>query len=251
MLTVERQAMIMKVLKEKHTVKLNELVDLTGSSESTIRRDLTELESGKKLKRIHGGATLLQKKRLEPTIAEKSSKNVQEKRQIAQFASSFVEKGDCIFLDAGTTTLEMIPFLKDKQVVVVTNGLSNVVELVEAGIETHVVGGQVKPGTRAFIGRSAIETLETFRFDSAFLGANGITPEDGCTTPDPQEAFVKTYAKSRSRQSYVVADHSKFGEVSFAKFAELKDVTLLTSSYLEEHVQNTYKEIVDIKVVAI
>ena len=177
MLTVERQEMIVHLIKERNIVKLHELIEATGASESTIRRDLTELEDAKKLKRIHGGATLFQKKRTEPTVVEKSFKNSQEKRKIAQFASTFVEKGDCIFLDAGTTTVEMIPFLKEKQVVVVTNGLTNVVELVDAGIETHVIGGQVKPGTRAFVGRSAIETLETFRFDLAFLGTNGITPE--------------------------------------------------------------------------
>ena len=251
MLTVERQEKILDLIKEKHIVKLNELVEATGASESTIRRDLTELEDAKKLKRIHGGATLFQKKRIEPTVAEKSAKNSHEKRQIAQFASTFVEKGDCIFLDAGTTTVEMIPFLKEKQVVVVTNGLSNVVELVEAGIETHVVGGQVKPGTKAFIGRSAIETLETFRFDLAFLGTNGITFDDGCTTPDPQEAFVKAYAKRRSRQSYVLADHTKYGELSFAKFAEIDEVTLITSSFLEKNILDKYREITDIKVVAI
>ncbi|TSB45245.1 DeoR/GlpR family DNA-binding transcription regulator [Alkalicoccobacillus porphyridii] len=251
MLTLERQEIIVQLVKEKQVVKLIELIEATGASESTIRRDLTELEDAKKLKRIHGGATLLQKKSSEPTVAEKTLKNSQEKLRIAEYAASFVEKGDCIFLDAGTTTIEMIPFLKDKHVVVVTNGLSNIVKLVEAGIETHVIGGQVKPGTRAFVGRSAIETLESFRFDLAFLGANGITLEDGYTTPDPQEAFVKSYAKRRSRNCYVLADHSKYGDLSFSKFAEIHEVTLITSSYLDEQIQRKLKELTDIKVVSI
>ncbi|MCM3762496.1 DeoR/GlpR family DNA-binding transcription regulator [Alkalihalobacillus oceani] len=249
MLTVERHEKILRLLLEKQTVSIQELLDETGSSESTIRRDLTELEQQKKLKRIHGGATRLQKKLEEPTLAEKTVKNIQEKKAIAERAAAFVEEGDCIFLDAGTTTLEMIPFLKNKKVAVVTNGLMNIGLLADLEIETHVVGGEVKAGTRAFVGRSAIQTLETFRFDKAFLGTNGVTKQDGCTTPDPQEAFIKEYAKLRSRQTYVVADHSKFGEVAFAKFAAIDEVTLITSSKVEE--ERDVRQMTNIEVVSL
>ncbi|WP_059104574.1 DeoR/GlpR family DNA-binding transcription regulator [Shouchella shacheensis] len=232
MLTVERKERILALLRDQEVVKIQDIAVETGASESTIRRDLTELEQGNKLKRIHGGATLLQKKREELTVAEKTVKNRQEKQRIAKLAASFVEAGDCIFLDAGTTTFEMVPFLKEKDVVVVTNGLMNIERLLEAGIETHVIGGYVKAGTRAFVGRSAIENLETFRFDCAFLGTNGITAEDGCTTPDPDEAYIKANVAKRARRSYVMADHTKFGEVTFSKFADIADVTLVSSSYL-------------------
>ena len=122
MLEPERHQMIIDVLKEKNTVKLQELVDLTNSSESTIRRDLIQLEQGKFLKRVHGGAARLQGMLQEPTMTEKSSKNLQEKHQIAKFAASLVDEGDCIYLDAGSTIFEMIAFLP-KNIVVVTNGL--------------------------------------------------------------------------------------------------------------------------------
>lgn len=251
LLTVERQEKILALLKEKTIVKIQELVDETHASESTIRRDLTELEQSKKLKRIHGGATLLQKKLDEPTIAEKTIKNSHEKKRIAEKAATFVEDGDCIFLDAGTTTVEMIPFLEGKEVVVVTNGLNNISLLVDLNIETHVIGGQVKSGTRAFVGRSAIQTLETFRFDKAFLGVNGVTKLDGCTTPDPQEAFIKEYAIARARQSYILADHSKFGEVSFSKFADVDDVIIITSSELNADDDIHFRKIPNLEVVTL
>ncbi len=230
---------------------MQELVDETNASESTIRRDLTDLEKAKKLKRIHGGATLLQKKLAEPTVAEKTIKNSREKMRIAEKAASLIEDGDCIFLDAGTTTLEIIPFLEGKEVVVVTNGLMNISLLIDLNIETHIIGGYVKHGTRAFVGRSAIQTLESFRFDKAFLGVNGLTVQDGCTTPDPEEAFIKENAVTRSRQSYILADHSKFGEVSFSKFSNAYDVTIITSTKLDEEYYNDFRTITNLEVVTL
>jgi len=248
MLTIERHKKILDLLKERSIVKLQELVDETGASESTLRRDLTDLEQAKKLKRIHGGATLLKKILEEPTVAEKTIKNSHEKKKIAEKAASFVEDGDCIFLDAGTTTVEMVAFLEEKQVTVVTNGLTNIALLADLNVETHVIGGFVKSGTRAFVGRNAIRALETFRFDKAFIGVNGITELDGCTTPDPEEAFIKEYAIARSRQSFILADHTKFGEVSFSKFADLSEVTIITAN-LDDETYNNYRTMTNIEVV--
>ncbi|WP_100406343.1 DeoR/GlpR family DNA-binding transcription regulator [Bacillus solitudinis] len=234
MLTVERQERIISLLKDRSIIKIQDIVEVTGASESTIRRDLTELELAKRLKRIHGGATLLKRKLDEPSMAEKTIKNSHEKQRIAQKAAEFVEEGDCIFLDAGTTTFELISYLKGKNIVVVTNGLMNTSELIEAEIETHVLGGYVKPGTRAFVGPSAVRTLETFRFDKAFVGANGISMDDGCTTPDSQEAFIKELAIKFSRESFILTDHTKFGETSFSKFADLHEATVITSQLVDQ-----------------
>ncbi|KHF41354.1 DeoR/GlpR family DNA-binding transcription regulator [Halalkalibacter okhensis] len=251
MLTIERHEKILSMLKERVTVKMQELVDETDASESTIRRDLTDLEKAKKLKRIHGGATLLQKKLDEPTVAEKTIKNSQEKKKIAEKAASFVDDGDCIFLDAGTSTVEMIPFLAGKEVVVVTNGLSNIGMLIDLQIQTHVVGGYVKEGTRAFVGRSAIQTLESFRFDKAFIGVNGVSIQDGYTTPDPEEAFIKESAMKRSRQSYILADHSKFGEVSFSKFSNVEEAILVTSEKIGDEYMRDVRKLTTLEVVSL
>lgn len=144
MLTEERHRIILELLAEKEVVKLQELVEATNSSESTIRRDLTQLEKEKKLRRIHGGATLLQKKREELSVLEKSTKHRQEKKRIAEYAASLVQNGDCIYLDAGTTTFEMIPHLHGKDIVVVTNGIMHLDMLLEYDIPTYLLGGFVK-----------------------------------------------------------------------------------------------------------
>lgn len=228
MLTNERQEVILRLLAEKQTIKIQEVIDLTGASESTIRRDLTELESQQKLERIHGGATTRNRRFNELSIVDKSSKNLQEKIRIAKRAASLIQEGDCIFLDAGTTTFQMIPFLGNKNIIVVTNGLTHVDSLIEYGIPTYLTGGYVKAKTRALVGPQAIQTIENYRFDKCFLGANGFHIEFGYTTPDPEEAAIKRLASSLATKTYVVADHTKYNQVSFAEIFKLKHATLLT-----------------------
>jgi DeoR family fructose operon transcriptional repressor len=248
MLTPERHRIIMQLLKEKNVVKINEIMELTESSESTIRRDLSQLEEQKFLKRIHGGASRLQGKLQEQSMIEKSSKNLQEKRLIAQYAASLVEEGDCIYLDAGSTVIEMIDFLPFKEIVVVTNGLMHLPPLLNKGIATYLIGGLAKPNTNAFIGRGALAGLDLYRFDKCFIGVNGIHPQFGFTTPDQDEAMVKQKAISLSRETYVLADNTKFAEISFAKIAEIHEAAIITNE-LEDETQKQYLNRTTIKVV--
>ncbi|WNF21303.1 DeoR/GlpR family DNA-binding transcription regulator [Mesobacillus jeotgali] len=248
MLTPERHQLILQMIKDKPIVKIQDLVDRTGASESTIRRDLTILEEGKFLKRVHGGAARLRGKLQEPSMIEKSTKFLQEKRQIAQYAASLVEEGDSIYLDAGSTVLEMVNFLPAKDIVVVTNGLMHLPQLLERNIETYVIGGYAKLKTNAIIGRGALASLEQYRFDKCFLGVNGIHPDSGYTTPDQEEAMIKQKAMSLSRESFVLADDTKFSEITFAKIADLHEAAIITNAIDEDH-QGQYTSKTLIKVV--
>ncbi len=248
MLTPERHQIILRLLKEKNVVKIQEIMELTDTSESTIRRDLSQLEDQKFLKRIHGGASRLQGKLQEPSMVEKSSKNLQEKRMIAQYAASLVEAGDCIYLDAGSTVIEMIGYLPLKEIVVVTNGLMHIAPLLNKGISTYLIGGLAKPNTNAFIGRGALASLDLYRFDKCFMGVNGIHPQFGFTTPDQEEALVKQKAISLSREAFVLADNTKFAEISFAKISEIHEASIITNE-LEDETEKQYVNRTTIKVV--
>ncbi|WP_028399991.1 DeoR/GlpR family DNA-binding transcription regulator [Ectobacillus panaciterrae] len=248
MLTPERHQIILDLVKRKGIVKLQELMDATGSSESTIRRDLIQLEDENHLKRVHGGASSLQSKGTELSMNEKSSKNLHEKNIIGQYAASLVEDGDCIYLDAGSTTYEMIPYLQGKDITVVTNGLMHIEALFQANIRAYLLGGMMKSNTRALIGSAALEGLLRYRFDLCFLGANGIHATYGYTTPDPEEALLKKTALQLSNTSYVLADGSKFSEVSFAKIEELGAASIITAN-IEESERASYANKTKIKVV--
>ena len=249
MLTNERHDFILNLLEEKRTVKLQELVERTDASESTLRRDLTELESMGKLERVFGGAVLPSRNLQEPSIAEKSTRNLEEKRTIAAFAATFVQEGDSVFLDAGTTTLQMIPFIKDKNPVVVTNGLPLAEALNDAGITTYLTGGLLKPSTGAFVGSGALMALGTYHFDICFLGVNGFHPEYGYTTPDPEEAAIKQKACAHSRTAYMLGDHSKMNKVIFAKIMDLQEASLIVDQMqpdaLKEFEKHTSVKVVE------
>ena len=108
MLKTERKQLILEELNQQHVVSLEKLVSLLETSESTVRRDLDELEAENKLRRVHGGAELPHSLQEEETIQEKSVKNLQEKKLLAQKAASLIKEKDVIFIDAGTTTAFLI-----------------------------------------------------------------------------------------------------------------------------------------------
>lgn len=249
MLTEERHNIILDLLREKGVIKIIDLMEVTNTSESTIRRDLTYLESINALKRIHGGATLPKGRLIEPSYSEKEVQSVDEKKSIAKYAASLIEDGDSIYLDAGTSTYEMIQYIDKSNIVVVTNGLKHINALVDKGINAYILGGKIKNTTKAVIGSDALKSLEKFRFDKCFLGINGIHIECGFTTPDSEEAMLKENAIKHSRQSFVLADESKFGEVSFVKVADLKDAVIITNSEVENYKE--YNEKTKVKVVTI
>jgi len=227
MLTPERHHIILSLLKAHGVIKLLDLLEATKASESTIRRDLIQLEQEHRLKRVHGGASLLQGKRLEPSYEFKADVNFKEKQRVAQLAAHLIADGDSIYLDAGTTTLQMIPYLCQKDLTVVTNAINLIEPLINKGLTAYLLGGLVKAKTKALIGGATLTGLQAYRFDKSFIGVNGIHQDFGYTTPDPEEAQVKQTALHLSQEAFAVADHSKLGEVSFSKIADLKAATLL------------------------
>ncbi|MFU0825618.1 MAG: HTH-type transcriptional repressor GlcR [Clostridium sp.] len=246
-LTEERYEIILREVKKRGIVKLNELVEMTNTSESTIRRDLTYLESKNALKRVHGGAAAIKRRFVEPSYNEKLVQNIKEKDIIAKYAASLIEEGDSIYLDAGTTTFEMIKYIDKRDILVVTNGLNHIDALIEKEINAYILGGKVKAKTKAIIGSDALINMQRFRFDKTFLGINGIHAEYGLTTPDSEEAILKEKAINLSKDAFVLADDSKFGEVSFVKIHDLDKVTIITNNKVQDY--EIYAEKTKIKVV--
>ncbi|MGD6872057.1 DeoR/GlpR family DNA-binding transcription regulator [Sutcliffiella horikoshii] len=242
MLTPERQQLILELIQKHEVVKLQDFVEVTRASESTIRRDLSQLEEQNKLKRVHGGAARILQKGEEPSILEKASINLYEKKMVAKKAADLINDGDCIFLDAGTTTFQMIPYLENKQITVVTNGFAHIQSLMEKGLTTYIVGGFMKNKTGAIIGSKASQSLLEYNFDKAFIGANGVHLKTGYTTPDPEEASIKNLAIKLANETFILADSSKINEVAFAKIAPLQSGTLITNQ-CEELLAAAFRDI--------
>ncbi|ALV21110.1 MAG: DeoR/GlpR family DNA-binding transcription regulator [Carnobacterium sp.] len=248
MLTEERHNFILVQLKQSGLVKSQDLMTALDCSESTIRRDLALLEEAGELIRIHGGAKRVYHLDEELSATEKTFKNVQEKKAIAELAASFIEENDTIYLDAGTTTIYLIPFLKDKNVRVVTNGIQHASLLADQQTETILLGGKIKATTKAIIGTTSLQQMGDYRFNKCFLGMNGIDVEFGYTTPDSEEAAVKKQAHLHSAKTFVLADQTKFNKVNFVKVCELEDATIVTEAmdhalYKKYFSQTSIKEV--------
>ena len=232
MLFQERILKIMSLIEEKGTVKNADLIKILKISEATIRRDLDYLEKKKKIIRVRGGAIL--NRAITKVVTEELSIDVKEdmelesKKEIAKIASRFIENGDYIYLDAGTTTHQLIEYLKDKKVKVVTNGLMHLEKLMAYDIDTCIIGGKVKKKTKAIVGTKAIEELSDFSFDKAFIGANGINETNGFTTHDTEEALLKRKAIRQSIKSFVMVDSTKFNISYFSNIAKLEEATIIT-----------------------
>ena len=230
-----KQLILEKVTKDKF-VSLEYLVQALNTSESTVRRDLDELESERKLRRVHGGAESLHFLQEEESNQEKSIKNIQEKTRIAQKAASLIQEYDVIFIDAGTTNELLVNELHDPSVTVVTNSIHHATKLVERNIPTVIIGGVVKRSTDASIGGVALNQIGQLNFDKAFIGMNGI--DDGFfTTPDMEEGAVKRAILENAKKTYVLADASKLGNTSFAKVAPISRARLITNQTESEVIQ--------------
>lgn len=233
MLYEERSKIIIKNLEEKTAITTRELTKLLNISEATVRRDLDNLEKEGKIARVHGGAVLKKFEVEEATTEEKFVSNIIGKQIIGKIAANLVEDTDVIYLDAGTTTFEMIPFLKNRDVTVVTNGIMHIEKLIEYEIKCYLIGGYIKKSTKALIGAMAINNLKSINFSKAFIGANGVDIKSGYTTPDVEEAILKSKALDNSLKSYILADKSKFGRVYFSKIADLNRATIISDSTKE------------------
>lgn len=233
MLAEERFTLILDLLARQRTATVQELCEALNASESTIRRDLNELDKLGKVNKVHGGATLpdSQFRADEPTMAAKEELAVAQKQSIALAAVELIQPEDFIFLDAGSTTLAVArclsgPALKARYV---TNGVAHARLLAQKGCRVFLPGGLLRPETEAIIGAAALVTLQQYNFTKAFLGANGVALEAGFTTPDPEEAAVKAAALRRARESWFLVDDSKFAKVYPSVIADLHGGAILTN----------------------
>ena len=233
MLTEDRFSRILAVVDAEGSVTVTDLVRRLETSESTIRRDLTAMHKKGLLTKVYGGAISLKRPELmvrDEKIVNRKAMYAEEKEKIARYAASLIGPEDFVFLDAGTTTEMMIDYITARQAVFVTHAVSHALRLAALDVRVILLGGEVKSVTETAVGEETLEYLEKFRFTKGFFGTNGISMENGFSTPDPKEAAIKTKALYASRRSYILADESKFGVESNVRFADFKDAKVITTA---------------------
>lgn len=242
MLAEERRQRMVEMVAENATVSVTEFANLFDTSESTIRRDLDRLEGAGLLVKVHGGAASVDSAltaapfvAVEPTMAEKRSLHSSEKRALAAWAATQIQPDDFVYLDSGSTTQAIVEHLSDTACLAtfVTNSVSLALALANRGARTIVIGGDVKAGTEAIVGPGALDALSRYNFSKGFWGANGVTREQGFTTPDTSEAMVKLESMRHTCERFVLADASKIGVVTPVTFSRFEDATLVTCGVVD------------------
>lgn len=231
MLTEERYEKIIRYLEQHRTATISALSRELGISESTVRRDLQALDEKKCIVKVRGGATAIGDERFdfsEPSVEVKEDVYCDEKDAIARYAAETIRKNDFVFIDAGTTTERMIDYITENTATYVTNGFNHAKKLAKKNFTVYLVGGRIKQTTEAVIGAEAVDSVLKYNFVKCYLGTNGISLSAGFTTPDPDEAAVKEAAVQKSYITYILADHSKFGQISSVTFAPLEKACLVT-----------------------
>ena len=143
MLTQQRHEIILELLREKGSITVTEVKDLLDTSESTVRRDITALDKEGKLEKVFGGAVELKERvtAYEYSVAEKMGLKLEEKDRIAKYAAGLIQDEDFVYIDAGTTTGDILKFLKVTRAVFVTNAVVHVQTLAGRGFKVILVGG--------------------------------------------------------------------------------------------------------------
>jgi DeoR family transcriptional regulator, fructose operon transcriptional repressor len=227
-LAAKRLPRMQEILRQHRVLRVHELSRRLGVSSATIRRDLAELESSGEIRRVHGGAVSVESRLEEPLFDDKTSIAAREKHRIAQAALKYIEPDDTIYLDGGSTILELARLIRDRSnLTVVTNSLRAALELAMQGPRLILIGGELRRLSQTVVGPLTRLIIQELYVDKAFLGTIGLSFEEGLTTTDPGEAFTKEFVMGHAREVILLADSSKAGKISFARAGRLEKVQVL------------------------
>lgn len=223
MLQAERRSRIIAELQERPAVSVGELARLVGTSEMTIRRDLSALAAAGLARKVHGGAVAVRQQAL--AVDAVGMVNVRAKQAIAAEAATLVPDRATVVLDGGTTVGMLANALRGRQLTVLTTSLIVLRELQdERSIAIHLVGGHYRPETRSVTGPQVAEALGDFSADLAFLAASAV--RDGSFyTYHPEDAVIQRRMIEIARGAWLLADSSKLNARGLGRVGPLTDLT--------------------------
>jgi DeoR/GlpR family transcriptional regulator of sugar metabolism len=224
----DRQMNLIKLVEEHGTIRVSEMSKRFDVTEETIRRDFERLEKEGFLTRIHGGAISNKKADTEIPVLKRQEFHIEEKQAIACKAASMVEDGDIIALDASTTSLQMTKYLVDKVITVITNSIGVTLELSKIpSITVITVGGYLLTDSMSFVGASAQKVIEDYHVDKFFFSCIGFDVKRGISEVSEMQGQIKKSLLAISEELILLADHSKYGQKSLIKLANLNKINYL------------------------
>jgi DeoR family transcriptional regulator of aga operon len=225
----KRRKKILEQLDQEGHVTTHTLSKIFNVSEVTIRNDLLLFEKKGLLHRTRGGALRDQRVSIDHNLTDKSKKHLIEKQKIARKAREFINAGDSIILDSGTTTQEIAKRFADvSDLTVITNGLNVAAEIARnRNVRLIMPGGILRQNSLSLVGGLAENSLRNYNCDKLFLGVDGIDCSYGISTPNLEEAQLNQVMIDVAKEVFIVTDSSKFLKRSFAYIAPIKKISTI------------------------
>jgi DeoR/GlpR family transcriptional regulator of sugar metabolism len=237
MLANQRREKILELLMEDGSAKVNVLAKIFKVTEVTIRQDLEKLEKDNLVIKQHGGAFLKSTADQVRGVALAHQENIDKKEIIAAKCIEYIENGDTIILDSGSTTTEIAKKLKGfRNLTVITNALNIALLLgADPGIDVVMTGGEFKPPTLSLTGQKAADFFKGINVQKLFLATAGISLKAGLTYPSISDIVVKKAMIEAANTTYLVADSTKIGKSALACLGALSLIDyIITDAGIEE-----------------
>lgn len=232
MLAEERLVEIVRRLRERGTLTVDDVARDFGVSVDTVRRDFNRLTGTEGIRRAHGGI-ILEKIAKDDSLAERALQASSEKRAIAHKAAELIADYETIVVDAGTTTSLMIDYITAREVTLITSSVEIAAQaLRRPNLTVYIAGGLVRPSTASSVGDDAVRMIRSLQASTAFIGANGFSMEHGLMTPNYHEAGVKRAIIEISSRRVLLVDSSKASRRALTRFGDLSEIDVVISDRL-------------------
>lgn len=224
---------------------IQSIADAVGASLATVRRDLNILESQGAIDRVHGGARIAEGSSVEVEFKERAKRNLAAKRHIAACAYKLLRPHTSVFLDSGTTVLQLALLIKVNPLPlrIFTNGLAVAQELLNLPqIEIALLGGQLRSENASTVGPQAEAALQSLWFDQLFLGVSAIGTDGAIYSVDSAEAALNKCMLTRAAQRYLLVDSSKFGSMATYRVGPISETHVISDAGLSSRWQTLLTE---------
>ena len=243
----QRIDLIEKFILQEKSVTLDTLCEKFDVSKNTIRRDIDTLAEKGAIRKVYGGVTAADPSGLSAKLIPYETRHVTmsgEKDRICAAAAKYVKDGDIIYIDTGTTCLNMIDYISARQCTILTNSLQVCLKAVPyPNLNLISLPGRLQRETLSYVGSEIIDYLKTYNIGKAFMACSGATIENGLTNATTEEYIVKKAVTGNAGETYLLADHTKFGHFSLMTYCRLEALDyIITDSPLNEEYKDYCQE---------
>lgn len=221
----KRQKQLLDLLEERGFLTVDSMAELTFTSQSSIRRDLSTLHNLSLIKRTHGGASLLREINQAVPLNSRMTQNIAEKRRIAKLASTLLEDGQSVMLDGSSTAGFLIPHIaKHREMIIFTNNMLTATNAVNYGIPTHCIGGFSVNQSAVLSGAEAYRAVEKLNPDILFFSSKSLDKNGIISDPIPEENYIRSIMIENARKNVFLCDSGKFNTRSLYKLTSVDNI---------------------------